>query len=109
MAEPDIPFGEGDTGPAQHKFLELEDGTAIDLTDCVVHARYVKRNAEDPEVLEPVVVDDDPTTGGVTWTPAGPMPAGTFHFNWVITPSGGGQITVPNLGHLLMVVTPKGS
>jgi hypothetical protein len=106
MARPDIFFGEGDRAPVVTDTLIGADGEPIDLTGATVVMRFRLKDETDSQTSEAVDVVGDPADGEVEWTPATGRAAGDYNANWVVTMSGGEQVTVPNDRYLWMQVQP---
>lgn len=111
---PDIQFGEHDGQPLVTDTLfgsEVdEDGNAIplDLTGRTVVMRFWPKDETSAAVDQAVVLDVNPTTGGVTWT-ASPVPAANeYNANWIVDAGLSTQITVPNGRYLWMHVMRGG-
>ncbi len=63
----------GATGRTLSVTINYDDGTAYDLTDAVAVTIAARSGGADGTVVvddEAMTVDDDPTTGVVTWTPS---------------------------------------
>lgn len=107
---PDIPFAEGDTGPAVEDTILDGNGDRVSIAGATVVFRYRDKDQVGPEVDEPATITEtsDPTTfGNVEWKPAGPMPPGEFNANWIVTFGDGTPITFPDDRYLWMSVLPK--
>lgn len=107
---PDIPFGEGDVGPAVDDVILDGLGNPMDLSGATVVFRYRDKDQLSAEINEPAVVEQttEPLTmGAVSWTPAGPMPPGEFNANWVVSFGGSAPVTFPDDRYLWMSVLPK--
>ena len=95
----------GDTGRTLATTLRYSDGTAIDLTGCTVTFAMRPASAQYATVHAAATVDDDPTSGRVTfdgWAAGDLDTAGSYVAEFVITDSSGAEITVPSDGYRIV-------
>ncbi len=114
-------YSQMDTAPDLIRVLKEGDGTPIDLTNATGVTILIGRQRDDhyysPYILvvdrNPCVVDADPTTGSVAWTPGVTRGTdqlylvGSFDFIFEITWNDGSVQTVPAHTYETIVVTTK--
>jgi hypothetical protein len=103
---PDIFFGAGDRAPSHSQPLIGPDGNPIDGTAKTLIFRYRLTDQTAPEVRDTASWSGSPTLGIGLWVPSAPMPAGTYHANWIVQYGLSDQMTIPNDRWLIMVVKP---
>ena len=93
----------GDTGRTLAATLRYDDGQAIDLTGCTVVFAMRQASATYAAVYAAADIDDDPTSGKVTfdgWGSGDLDDAGSYVAEFVITDSSAKETTVPSDGYL---------
>ena len=113
---PDFTIKQGDTAPVLTDTLTYSDGSTVNLTGASVN--FVVRQMTANNVLfnktATITSTSSPATVSYTFTAADTAVAGQYVGNWIVTFSGGSQMTFPTVGDLELTVeenltTPGGA
>lgn len=101
----DFTIKQGDTAPVLYDSLTYSDGTQVNLTGASVNLVVRQMTASNVAFNKSATIVT-PTTGSVsyTFTSTDTATAGQYVANWIVTFSGGSQMTFPTVGELEITV-----
>lgn len=102
LGAPNFSIKKGDDSPALTSTLLDGNGDAVNLTGATVRFYMTKRGEDTPTVSGTATIDDDETSGIVTypWGEGDTDTAGDYEAEWEVEFAGGEIQTFPNSGFI---------